>query len=112
MPTSTHTSGRKIVETINQHEDHPGQTLATKEHDVILRWAQERDAQPAAIPETGHDRDAGAPGLVFPGGEETPRISWDEWFKIFDRRDLTFVYQEHLRNGNLSSFFKLDTPDC
>ena len=49
----------------------------------------------------------------FPGydeGGKLEEIGWDDWFETFDARDLVFVYQEHLKNGNQSNFFKMDSP--
>jgi hypothetical protein len=71
----------KWIESPDEHEDYPGQTLATRNHDVIRRWAEERQAQPATVPGTEHD---GRPGVLtfdFPGygGERLQSISWDEW---------------------------------
>jgi hypothetical protein len=47
----------------------------------------------------------------FPsGGSELKHISWGEWFQSFDKRNLVFLYQEQLKNGNQSNFFRLDNP--
>lgn len=106
-------SSAKWIKSIQEHEDHSGQSLATKNHDVIKRWAKERKAAPATVPGTEHD---GRPGVLrfdFPGygGRELEEISWDYWFKSFDQRDLVFQFQEHLKNGKPSNFFKLNNPD-
>jgi hypothetical protein len=102
--------GRKKINNLTEHEDHPGQALATEDHEVIMRWAQERQAEPATIPGTEHEGHAGVLRFNFPGygGESLQLISWEKWFKAFDQRDLTFLFQEHLKNGNQSNFFKLD----
>lgn len=97
----------------NEHEDHPGQTLATRSHEVIQHWADERQAQPATVPGTEH---GGRPGVLrfnFPGygGQSLQAISWDDWFKTFDERDLVFLFQEHQRAGNQSNFFHMDSPE-
>jgi hypothetical protein len=70
-------------ESPDEHEDYPGQTLATRNHDVIRRWAEARGAIPATVPDTERD---GRPGVLtfdFPGygGERLRHISWDEWFR-------------------------------
>ncbi len=96
----------------NEHEDHPGESLATRNHEVIRKWAEERKAEPATVSGTSHD---GRPGVLrfdFPGygGQELEHISWDDWFKSFDDRKLIFLYQEHLRDGRMSNFFHLDSP--
>jgi hypothetical protein len=110
---SESTKRAKWIDNTNDHEDHPGQTLATRNHDVIKQWAEERKAVPATVPGTEHD---GRPGVLrfnFPGygGKDLEEISWDDWFKPFDERNLVFLFQEHLKNGNQSNFFRMDNPD-
>ena len=107
-----HAIGGRWIQSPDEHESHPGESLRTKNHEVIRHWAEERGAKPATVPGTEHE---GRPGVLrfnFPGygGEELREISWDEWFKVFDSRDLTFIFQEHLKDGRLSNFFRLDNP--
>ncbi len=100
----------KWIDSMEEHEDHPGQSLATRNHEVIKHWAEERRAEPAAVAGTEHEGRAGVLRLDFPGYGTVPKISWDDWFKTFDDRELIFLYQEHLKNGNTSNFFKLNSP--
>ena len=102
----------KWIHNTDEHEDKPGQSLATRSHEVIKQWAEQRGAQPATVPGTEHE---GRPGVLrfnFPGygGQSLQPIGWDEWFRSFDERDLVFVYQEHQSSGNMSNFFQLDSP--
>ncbi len=102
----------KWVSGPDEHEDHAGQSLATRNHEAIMQWAQERSAVPATVPGTEHE---GRPGVLrfnFPGygGESLKDVSWDDWFKTFDDRELVFLYQEHLKNGNMSNFFRMNNP--
>lgn len=103
----------KWIENVDQHEDRAGQSLATRSHEVIQKWAEERGAQPATVPGTRHDDQPGVLRFNFPGygGEKLEAISWEEGFKPFDERNLVFVYQEHLKNGSQSNFFRLETPE-
>ncbi|HEX6965103.1 MAG TPA: hypothetical protein VF166_04820 [Gemmatimonadaceae bacterium] len=96
----------------NEHEDHPGQTLATRDHEVIMHWADERGAVPATVPGTEHGDRAGVLRLNFPGygGGSLEQIGWDDWFAPFDERDLVFVFQEHTSDGSQSNFFHFDNP--
>lgn len=102
----------KWIHSLDEHEDYPGQTLATRSHEVIKRWAEERHAVPATVPGTEHERRPGVLRFNFPGygGQELKEISWDEWFRTFDERQLVFLFQEHQRNGRPSNFFKFDSP--
>jgi hypothetical protein len=110
---SSSTKYAKWINSPNDHEDRPGQSLVTRNHDVIQSWAEERGAQPATVATTeqGH-----APRVLrfdFPGygGKKLKSISWDEWFEPFDERNLAFHFQEHKTDGSLSNFFRLDSPD-
>jgi hypothetical protein len=103
----------KQINSPDEHQDKPGQTLVTRNHDVIQRWAEERGAIPATVPGTEHD---GRPGVLtfdFPGygGQDLEPISWSEWFQPFDERNLNFIYQEQKADGNQSNFFHLESPD-
>jgi hypothetical protein len=104
----------KTISSLDEHEDYPGQTLVTRSHDVIRRWAEERGAKPATVPGTEHEGHLGVLRLDFPGYDEDERlqeVSWDEWFRAFDARKLLFIYQEHRRDGRMSNFFRLDNPE-
>lgn len=103
----------KRIDSLDQHEDYHGQTLVTQSHDVIRRWAEERGAEPATVPGSRHEDHVGVLRLDFPGygGDKLEHISWDEWFRAFDERGLKFIYQEHLRDGRQSNFFRLENPD-
>jgi len=97
----------------DEHEERPGRSLVTTDHQVIRRWAEERGARPATVPGTEHD---GRPGVLrfdFPGygGGDLREISWDEWFTTFEERELNFIYQEHRKDGSPSNFFRLEGPE-
>jgi hypothetical protein len=104
----------KRAKWITKPDDQPdpkGQTLITRSHDVIQHWAEERDATPMTV---GEVRDR--PRVLrfdFPGygGKNLTPIDWDDWFRTFDERNLAFMYQEQLKNGNQSNFFRLDSPE-
>ncbi|MGE5307527.1 MAG: hypothetical protein ACM3OC_00375 [Deltaproteobacteria bacterium] len=102
----------KWIKSPEQHEDHKGQSLVTRSHDVIMEWAKNRKAKPATIEGTEHGKRPGVLRLDFPdyGGQELRKIGWDYWFKSFDTRHLVFQFQEHMKNGKTSNFFKLNNP--
>lgn len=110
---SRSTKHAKWIHGTNEHQDHDGQTLATRSHDVITQWADERDGKPATVHGTEHGDHLGVLRINFPGygGKNLEEVSWDDWFKTFDDRNLVFLYQEHLKNGNQSNFFRLDNPE-
>ena len=77
--------------------------LATKDHNLIRRWAERHTAEPAtgertpSGPATLHVIDGGA-GIRFnfPGFSRFRPISWEEWFENFDRHQLTFVFEQEV----------------
>ncbi len=86
--------------------------MATRNHDVIKPWAQERKAAPATVPGTEHGSNLGVLRFDFSGygGRTLEKVNWETWFRTFDSRTLTFVFQERKRDGKMSNFFKLDSP--
>jgi hypothetical protein len=96
-----------------EHEERPGRSLWTQDHETIRRWAQQRGATPATVPGTDHGGLHGVLRLKFRQGEanDLRQISWDDWFETFDERGLRFIYQEHTSDGSESNFFRLDDPD-
>jgi hypothetical protein len=103
----------KWISSPEEHEDRKGQTLATRNHDVIRSWAEERGARPATVETSRSKGDTRTLRFDFPdfGGEGLKEISWDEWLRVFDERNLVFIYQEHMRNGSTSNFFQLVAPE-
>lgn len=100
------------INSLDDQPERPGRSLRTKNHDVIVEWAAERDARPATIPGTEHGDHLGV--LRFDFGEPTEglqEVSWEEWFETFDDRKLSFIYQEQKSDGSPSNFFRLDNPD-
>jgi hypothetical protein len=86
------------------------ESKTTTDHDEIRRWAEERGGKPASVKGTeSGDEDAGILRIDFPGGEEDrlDDISWDDWFRKFDEEKLAFLYQEQVKSGDESRFFKL-----
>ncbi|WP_090940578.1 hypothetical protein [Nonomuraea jiangxiensis] len=93
--------------------ERPGRSLVTTNHDVIRRWAEERDATPATVEGTEHGDHLGVLRLDFPGyggGGKLRQVSWEEWFDTFDKRGLNFIYQESKSDGTPSNFFRLENP--
>ena len=82
----------------------------TTELEVIQKWAEERDGKPSRVKSTADDEGGGLLRIDFPGysGKDSlEEISWDDWYKTFQERNLEFLYQEHTAGGKESRFFKL-----
>jgi hypothetical protein len=96
----------------DEHEERPGRSLWTTDHETILRWADRRGAVPATVPGTQNGDLTGVLRLKFSRGEanDLQPIPWDEWFRAFDERGLRFIYQEHTSAGSDSNFFRLENP--
>jgi hypothetical protein len=109
---SRSTARAKWIETPDDLESRPGETLATRSHEVIQHWAEERNATPATRP-GGDPEDPRVLRFNFPGfgGQTLQEVSWDDWFRTFDDRNLVFLFQERMKAGNQSNFFRFDNPD-
>jgi hypothetical protein len=82
----------------------------TADHEKIRRWAEARSGKPAAVIGTGRKGEPGVLRIDFPGyrGAETLKeITWDNFFKKFDREQLDFLYQDKTASGKPSRFCKL-----
>lgn len=87
-------------------------TKVTIDHDEIRHWVEERGGKPAHVKGTGENGDPGILRIEFPNApyakdENLEPISWHEWFRKFDERQLAFVYEERTAEGQISYFNKL-----
>ena len=79
------------------------ESKTTTDHEEIRRWVEERGGQPARVEGTQLLR------IDYPGysGEGTLEpIEWNEFFKVFDKNNLVFLYQEKTKDGGKSRFSK------
>jgi hypothetical protein len=86
----------------------------TTDHEVIRRWVEEREGQPAAVKSTGSSEDPGLLRIDFPGGAGADRlepIPWETFFEKFEENQLAFLYQDKLKSGETSRFFKFVRRD-
>lgn len=108
---SRSTRHAKWIHSPDDRPERDGQTLATRQWEVIRRWAEARGAGPA----TTRGGDADAPRVLrfdFPGfDKQLQPVSWEAWRRTFESRDLVFVYQETKADGTQSNFFILDSPE-
>lgn len=87
---------------------------STTDHDTIRRWAEERGGKPAAVKATTGEDDAGILRIDFPGRgaeESLTEISWEDFFDKFEEKRLAFLYQDRLKSGEVSRFFKFTRRD-
>ncbi|HEX7082349.1 MAG TPA: hypothetical protein VF329_15175 [Gammaproteobacteria bacterium] len=83
----------------------------TTDHDEIRKWVEERGGRPAHVKGTGDEGDAGLLRITFPGyddedDEDIEPIEWEDFFRKFDEKKLSFLYQERTSGGELSTFNK------
>jgi len=82
----------------------------TTDHEEIRSWVEEHDGKPVIVKGTESEDGSGVLRIDFPGGagaDELNPVDWDQWFEVFDDRELAFLYQEHKASGEDSTFFKL-----
>ncbi len=89
----------------------------TTNHEEIKRWAEARGGHPAMVrgPE-GRGPGGGLLRIDFVGGGEPKdpkleQVSWDEFFRTFDERHLSFLYQDKTAEGKESRVFKFVNRD-
>ncbi len=86
-----------------------GETKTTTDHEVIRRWVEARGGQPATVKGNEGHEEAGVLRINFPDyddGEPLRPIPWEEFFQKFEEKELAFLYQDTVRSGEESRFFK------
>jgi hypothetical protein len=86
------------------------QTKTATDHDEIRRWVEAHGGRPAIVRGTRDGDGGGVLRIDFPGGagdDQLEPVSWEEWFDVFERNRLAFLYQEEKADGEDSTFFKL-----
>lgn len=71
----------------------------TTDHKEIRHWAEGKGGKPAAVERTHKKGDVGIIRIMFPNNPQSEHdalveISWDEFFKEFEKRELALVYDE------------------
>jgi hypothetical protein len=71
----------------------------TTDHDAIRRWAESKGGKPAAVDRTHSDKDVGLIRIMFPDApnshhENLVEITWEEFFKEFDERQLALILDD------------------
>ncbi|MFD6660951.1 hypothetical protein ACFWDK_01065 [Micromonospora chalcea] len=114
-PASSRSIGSsQLITSLADRPERPGRSLVTRNHEVIQRWARARGAKPATIAGTERGDRPGVLTFNMPGYRESSRIreiTWDDWFRTFDLRRLNLIYQEQMRDGRQSNFFRTENPN-
>ncbi|MBX3202441.1 MAG: hypothetical protein KF894_30225 [Labilithrix sp.] len=79
-------------------------TKITTNREEIRRWVESKGGWPARVKGSERGTDPGLLRIDFPGfgGVETlAKMSWDDWFKWFDKKKLAFVHQPNTRFSKL-----------
>lgn len=71
---------------------------ATTDHDTIRKWAESKGGKPAAVDRTHQGGDVGIIRIMFPDNPQSEHdalveISWDEFFREFEERNLALLYE-------------------
>lgn len=81
----------------------------TDNHEIIRKWVEERDREPALV-ETVVDKEKAGKLLRIRFFDETyeslNNISWELFYQIFDENNMAFLYQEKTIDGSQSKFYK------
>jgi hypothetical protein len=79
----------------------------TTDHNEIRKWAEARGGKPATVKSTERGNEPGVLRIDFdPPDEALEEISWEEFFKKFDKEKLAFLHQDRTADGHLSRFHK------
>lgn len=85
----------------------------TTDHEAIRKWIEDRGGRPSRVRGTEEDEEGGGILRVDFGEpeENLEEISWDEFFEVFEDRELAFLHQDATEGGKTSRFFKFVRRD-
>jgi hypothetical protein len=88
------------------------QATKTVDHKAIRRWVEERNGHPSIVRGTGKGDSDGILRIDFDKPEASlKKIDWEDFFKVFDERELAFLHQDETADGQKSRFFKFVRRD-
>lgn len=96
-------------------ENDQSESKITADHEAIKKWVEERGGVPSVVKGTGEEEKAGILRIDFPPVGTKPNlqhISWEEFFKTFEEKNLAFLYQDKTREGEISRFNKFVSRSC
>jgi hypothetical protein len=95
---------RCLGTTIEVEEVAVSEAKQTTDHGRIKAWIEGRDGRPCKVATSAEG------GILRIDFRETEKnfeeITWEEFFDIFDKSRLAFLYQEETRDGKKSRFNK------
>jgi hypothetical protein len=85
----------------------------TTDHDTIRKWAEAQGGKPAAVDRTHQGGDVGIIRIMFPQAQQSQHenlveISWDEFFREFESRQLALLYD---KDGLFNKIVGRDTAE-
>jgi hypothetical protein len=85
----------------------------TTDHNAIRKWAERHGGKPAAVDRTHKGDDVGIIRIMFPNAPHSEHghlveISWDDFFREFEERQLALVFDP---NGLFSKIISRDTAE-
>lgn len=86
-----------------------GAANTTTDHKEIQEWIEQRGGIPSVVHATHKEKGSGLLRVDFPEDEPDEgldAIDWDEFFRIFDSKELAFLYQDSTASGEESRFCK------
>ena len=85
----------------------------TTDHEAIRKWIEDRGGRPSRVRGTEEDEDGGGILRVDFGEpeENLEEVSWDEFFEVFEDRELAFLHQDETQAGRTNRFFKFVRRD-
>jgi hypothetical protein len=103
-----------MIDATDENRHHDLKIVATRDHELIRRWAGRRQAEPATGEATASgpatldvNDQGGGVRFNFPGVQRFRSIDWDEWFTNFDTFSLVFVYEREAAGASLSYRYRL-----
>ena len=83
-----------------------GESFTSREHGSIQKWVEGRSGKPAIVITKRGPSELLRVKFQDSKSDNLKEIPWDEFFRIFDKSKLDFLYQEKTKKGDLSRFFK------
>lgn len=78
------------------------QSETTTDHETIQRWVEEHDGVPMKVKNTEKGDSAllriGFPNNKYSESDNLEEISWDDFFRVFEEKELALLYEPEKDN--------------